>query len=85
MDTLESYARFFGLRIEIEEWKTGLLCATSPDLSGLLVVARTMDALEEAIPRAIGEMYTAIRNLGPVAIGRLGPAAADSYAAWSRA
>jgi hypothetical protein len=75
----------FGLRIEIEEWKTGLLCATSPDLRGLLVVARTMDALEEKIPRAIGEIYTAIKDLGPGAISRLGPATADSYAAWSRA
>jgi hypothetical protein len=74
----------FGLRIEIEEWKTGLFCATSPDLRGLLVAEQTIDALEQAIPRAIGEMYTAIRDLGPAAICRLGPAAADNYAAWSR-
>jgi hypothetical protein len=41
------------VRIKIEEGKSGLFFATSPDLPGLLVEERTMDALEEAIPQVI--------------------------------
>src|ERR1700728_2831271 len=47
------------LRIKVEEGKTGLFYATSPDLKGLLVAEPTMDALEEAIPKVITDMYAA--------------------------
>lgn len=47
------------VRIKYEEGKTGLFYAISPDLKGLLVAKPTMDALEEAIPAAIKEMYAA--------------------------
>jgi hypothetical protein len=46
-------------RIRIEEGKTGLFYATSPDLRGLLVAEPTIDALEESIPKVIEDMYAA--------------------------
>lgn len=47
------------VRIKIEEGTTGLFYATSPDLKGLLVAEPTIDALEDAIPKAITDMYAA--------------------------
>jgi hypothetical protein len=44
------------IRIKITEGKSGLFFATSPDLPGLLVEERTMDALEEAIPQVIANL-----------------------------
>jgi hypothetical protein len=48
------------VRIKIEEGKAGLFYATSPDLKGLLVAEPTIDALDEAIPQAIAELYEAV-------------------------
>ncbi len=48
------------VRVSIEEGKTGLFYATSPDLRGLLVAEETLDALDEAIPKAIADLYEAI-------------------------
>src|SRR5690348_17313544 len=42
-----------------EEGKTGLFYASSPDLKGLLVAERTLDALDRAIPQAIADLYAA--------------------------
>jgi hypothetical protein len=47
------------VRVKVEEGKTGLFYATSPDLKGLLVAEPTIDALEEAIPKVITDMYAA--------------------------
>jgi hypothetical protein len=47
------------VRIQLEEGKTGLFFATSPDLKGLLVAEPTLDKLVTAIPAAIVEMYEA--------------------------
>jgi hypothetical protein len=47
------------VRIKIEEGKTGLFYATSPDLPGLLVGEPTIDALEDAIPTAIADLMLA--------------------------
>lgn len=47
------------VRVKVEEGKTGLFYATSPDLKGLLVAEPTIDALEDAIPRVITDMYAA--------------------------
>ena len=47
------------LRVKVEEGKTGLFYATSPDLKGLLVAEPTIDALEEAIPGAITDLFAA--------------------------
>jgi hypothetical protein len=47
------------VRVKVEEGKTGLFYATSPDLKGLLVAEPTIDALNEAIPRVIADMYAA--------------------------
>jgi hypothetical protein len=47
------------VRIRYEEGKTGLFYAVSPDLKGLLVAKPTMDALRDAIPDAIRDLYAA--------------------------
>jgi hypothetical protein len=47
------------VRVRIEEGKTGLFFATSPDLKGLLVAEPTIDALERAIPQSIRNLYAA--------------------------
>jgi hypothetical protein len=47
------------VHIKIEEGKTGLFYATSPDMKGLLVAERTIDELEDSIPRIITDMYAA--------------------------
>jgi hypothetical protein len=47
------------VKIFLEEGKTGLFYATSPDLKGLVVARPSPQALELAIPLAIREMYAA--------------------------
>jgi hypothetical protein len=47
------------VRVKVEEGKAGLFYATSPDLKGLLVAEPTIDALDEAIPRVITDMFAA--------------------------
>ena len=47
------------VRVKVEEGTTGLFYATSPDLQGLLVAEPTIDALDEAIPQAITNLYAA--------------------------
>jgi hypothetical protein len=47
------------VRIKVEEGKTGLFYATSPDLKGLLVAEPTIDALDVAIPKVITDMFAA--------------------------
>ena len=47
------------VRIKLEEGRTGLFIATSPDLKGLLVAEPTVDALHAAIPKAIADLYEA--------------------------
>ncbi len=39
--------------VKKEQGKAGLFYATSPDLKGLLVAEKTLEALEKAIPKAI--------------------------------
>ena len=48
-----------GLRIKYATGKSGLIFATSPDLPGLLVAERTMEALEKSIPKAIADLHDA--------------------------
>jgi predicted RNase H-like HicB family nuclease len=48
------------VRIKIEEGKTGLFFATSPDLPGLLVAEPTIDELDQVIPQAIAELLEAM-------------------------
>ena len=45
------------VRIKIEEDKTGVFFATSPDVKGLLVAKPTIEDLYADIPRAIEELY----------------------------
>ena len=47
------------IRVKVEEGKAGLFYATSPDLRGLLVAEPDLDALFEAIPREITNLYAA--------------------------
>jgi hypothetical protein len=47
------------IRVKIEQGKAGLFYAISPDLPGLLVAEPTVDALNEAIPQAIADLYAA--------------------------
>ena len=47
------------VRVKIEEGKTGLFFASSPDLKGLLVAEPTVDSLYGAIPKAIADLYAA--------------------------
>jgi hypothetical protein len=47
------------VRIEVEEGNTGLFYATSPDLKGLLVAKPTIEALEQAIPLAVADLFAA--------------------------
>lgn len=47
------------VRVRLEEGRTGLFYATSPDLKGLLVAEPTLDAVEEAVPSAITDLYAA--------------------------
>jgi hypothetical protein len=56
------------VRVKIEESKVGLFYATSPDLGGLLVSERTIDALDEAIPKAIAELYAAMHGGAKVVV-----------------
>lgn len=47
------------VRVKVEEGKTGLFYATSPDLRGLLVAEPNIDDLDEAIARSITDLYAA--------------------------
>lgn len=47
------------VRIEYKKGDAGLLFATSPDLKGLFVTERAMDAFERSIPAAIKDLYAA--------------------------
>jgi hypothetical protein len=47
------------VRVDRERGKAGLFYATSPDLRGLLVAEPTPEALDEAIPKAIRDLYVA--------------------------
>jgi hypothetical protein len=47
------------VRIKLDQGKTGLLYATSPDLKGLLVAERSMQDLEREIPIAIAGLFQA--------------------------
>jgi hypothetical protein len=48
------------VRVKVEEGKTGLFYATSPDLRGLLVAEPTIDDLEASIPKVITDMFAAL-------------------------
>jgi hypothetical protein len=48
------------IRVKIERGKAGLFYATSPDLKGLVVGRPDVDALFEAVPQAITELYAAM-------------------------
>jgi hypothetical protein len=45
------------IRVKIEEDEVGLFYATSPDLRGLLVAKPDIEALFEAIPQEIANLY----------------------------
>jgi hypothetical protein len=47
------------VRIKVEKGKEGLFYATSPSLKGLLVAEPTLEALDEAIPSAVADLYLA--------------------------
>lgn len=47
------------VRVKYEKGTTGLIYASSPDLTGLLVAEHTFDELETAIPQAITDLYAA--------------------------
>jgi hypothetical protein len=47
------------VRVKIEEGKTGLFYATSPDLKGLLVAEPNIDDLDAAISQGISDLYAA--------------------------
>ena len=47
------------VRVKVEQGKAGLFYATSPDLRGLLVAEPSFDALFEAVPQAITDLYAA--------------------------
>jgi hypothetical protein len=47
------------VRVKIEEGKTGLFFATSPELKGLLVAEATVQEIYEVIPAAIADLYAA--------------------------
>jgi|GEM_PF-1943256 len=47
------------VRITVDQGEAGLFYATSPDLAGLLVAEHSVEALESAIPEAIGDLYAA--------------------------
>jgi hypothetical protein len=48
------------IRVKIERGKSGRFFATSPDLRGLVVGRPDADALFEAVPRAITDLYAAM-------------------------
>lgn len=47
------------VRVFVERGQEGLFYATSPDLKGLLVAEKTVDALWESVPATIKAMYAA--------------------------
>lgn len=48
-----------GVRIVIEQGRSGAFFATSPDMRGLQVAAMTMDGLIAELPEAIAQMKAA--------------------------
>ena len=70
------------VRIEFERGDAGLIFAVSPDLKGLLVAERTMDAVEAAIPQAITDLYAACGEAVVVSRVDIGSAAEDSWVAF---
>ncbi len=51
--------RAFIISIKIDEGRTGLLYATSPEMPGLLVAAEDRDSLLDEVPRVIKAMFQA--------------------------
>jgi hypothetical protein len=47
------------IRVQYEQGRSGLIFATSPDLNGLLVSERAMEAFDDSIPAAITDLYAA--------------------------
>lgn len=47
------------IRIRIEEDKSGILFATSPDMEGLLVAEHDLESLKKEIPNTIKLMFMA--------------------------
>lgn len=47
------------VRVVVEADPVGVFYATSPDLKGLLVAERTLEALDREIPRAVRDLYAA--------------------------
>ena len=47
------------IRVKIEEGRTRLFFATSPDMKGFLVAEKTLEKMETAIPEAIRDLYAA--------------------------
>jgi hypothetical protein len=47
------------IHVQYKKGKSGLIFATSPDLKGLLVSERTLEAFEKSIPAAITDLYAA--------------------------
>lgn len=45
-------------RVRIED-RNGLFVATSPDLKGMLVAERSLDALKAAIPSEVADLFAA--------------------------
>ncbi len=51
-------------RVKIEQGKSGVFLATSPDLKGLLAAGDTMDELMQEIPRSIQAIICASGEAG---------------------
>jgi len=67
------------VRVKIEEGKSGLFFATSPDLKGLLVAERTVDVLYAQIPKAIENLYEAC---GERVVVSISGDSCDNYIPW---
>jgi len=66
------------VRVKVEEGKTGLFYATSPDLKGLLVAEPTIEALEEAIPKVIADIFAAM-GVADVVVAKAGDSDPDYF------
>ena len=58
MTASERYVQI--VRVQAKADKSGLFFAESPDLKGLLVAERSMDAVWKAVPKAIQDLYRAV-------------------------
>lgn len=47
------------VRVHFREDPSGLIFARSPDLKGLIVSEKTMEAFDSSIPNAIADLYAA--------------------------